>query len=217
MTLSRQEFNRSVFELRAKVECLCQKVDLPVDNGEFLNWLVTYSKQAQMLLHPDRGEEKMDSKTIRKELKQFQISQKVVDFAHKHKIILRKGDHYWWLSDDRTGYIQGLEDQTRGWPRITNGIDVWIELPDGEVFMGHRDWLKYDRRPKDFDKLANAASEAAVRKPSKKKVTLTANDIRYAQALIENESVQEFAVKYVKLTGRVIPREYQSGVSGESA
>lgn len=98
-----------------------------------------------------------------KEIHGFGVQQRVVDWCHKHKITLPKKELWWWLDkgDTNTGYIKGLL-MSRGYPRITNGIDVWIERPDGTLFKGHKDWLKWDRRPSD-------KPAAAPRKP---KVTI---------------------------------------------
>lgn len=83
------------------------------------------------------------------------INQAVVDFCNKHRIILPKNEYWYCINGQgRTAWIQGLEASKRahGIPRITNGIVVWMELGNGELFLGHRDWLKYDRRTANLQK-----------------------------------------------------------------
>lgn len=83
------------------------------------------------------------------------IGQAVVDFCNKHKLTLPKNEYWYCINGQgRTATIQGLEKSVKahGIPRITNGVVVWMELGDGTLFLGHRDWLKYDRRTANLQK-----------------------------------------------------------------
>lgn len=151
----------------------------------------------------------------------------VVQWCNEHKILLKKGDIWWWLvrpessakipkvdktltgskleraikarelalrripeARIRTGYIQGLEAETRGYPRITNGIDVWIERHDGTLFKGHRQWLVWDKRARDLSKLG----QPLLPKPSK---MAKPSGIFYDSAvrMIANGKVEAFTAK----------------------
>jgi hypothetical protein len=98
---------------------------------------------------------KVAERDIRQCFTRMGTAQAVVDFCNKHNITLPK-DEYWYCinANGRTARIQGLESSVKahGIPRITNGIVVWMELGNGELFLGHRDWLKYDRRTADLQK-----------------------------------------------------------------
>ena len=79
--------------------------------------------------------------------------QSVIDWVHSKGITLPQNQVWWWCNpDNRTGRIVGFDgnplhpDQSFGIPRITNGIDVYIERMDGTLFLGHKDWLKLDRK-----------------------------------------------------------------------
>lgn len=98
---------------------------------------------------------RVPERDIRRELSRFGTDQAVVDFAQKHHLILPQGEFWYTMNHKgRTAWIDGLEQSVRchGIPRITNGITCYIELGDGSLVLGHRDWLKYDRRKADLAK-----------------------------------------------------------------
>src|ERR1035438_9505300 len=87
-----------------------------------------------------------------REYKEFTRDQRVVDFCHAHKLTLGRKRQWYWCSNQENkdgtpkwGQVNGLPT-TRGIPRITNGVDVWIELASGELFLGHQDWWQGERR-----------------------------------------------------------------------
>jgi hypothetical protein len=142
-------------ELRMKVSGLAS---LGLSDHEYLGWLESYVSRAHEILRPSETpavDNEGMRQTILREYTQFGSDQAALDWAHRNKISLSKGP-WWWLNpDNRTGNIIGLEG-SHGIPRITNGIDVWIERGDGSTFLGHRDWLKYDRRKADLTKDSSA-------------------------------------------------------------
>ena len=92
------------------------------------------------------------TESLSREYKEFTRDQRVVDFAHAHKLTLGRKRQWYWCSNQenkdgspRWGNIVGLPT-THGIPRITNGVDVWIELTSGELFLGHQDWWQGERR-----------------------------------------------------------------------
>src|SRR5690349_3696963 len=98
---------------------------------------------------------KVAERDIRSCFAKLGTNQAVVDFCNKHHIILPKNEYWYCInSKERTATIIGLETSIKahGIPRITNGVVVWMELGNGELFLGHRDWLKYDRRTADLKK-----------------------------------------------------------------
>lgn len=72
---------------------------------------------------------------------------RIVDWCHKHHILLR-GKHPWrWIDSDEVGGMIWALPTLRGIPRVTNGILVYCERPDGTVFQGHMDWFIKDLIP----------------------------------------------------------------------
>lgn len=183
----------SLSELKSKVRAL---LDSPSTDREFVDWLGAYAKHAKELLdgnsHQQNGLSEIQRRDLISSLSRFNSDQKAIDWAHEHKITLGKGVFWWWLNpDNRTGKIVGL-DNSAGYPRITNGIDVWIERFDGSIFLGHRDWLKYDRR-------VNPASLPDLEKVKGKDSPVLKACPKYldlAKDMIKNNRVLAFVDKY---------------------
>lgn len=161
-------------ELATKVKALLDERSA-IGPEKFVAWLYSYAMRGQEILAP-KQQPGLES-DIRKEYNRFGTGvsgQRVVEWAHKHNIILPQGQHWWFIRErqaeytkgeaknsdllqnpPRTGCIQGIPN-SEGIPRITNGIDVYIERPDGTLLLGHRDNLKWDHKPKDLTKLKSA-------------------------------------------------------------
>lgn len=121
----------------------------PMDAREFCQELQRYAKQGQVLLAPAVAEV-FDEMTQRRDEQAFSNPQMVVEWCHKHKVVLKAKMSHWFMNlEKKVGYINGLEKESVGIPRVTNGIDVWIERADGTIFVGHRDWLIYYKVQKD--------------------------------------------------------------------
>lgn len=128
----------------------------------------------------------------------FGQSVQVVEFANKHKILLNPKEMWWMLEQGmRTGYIHGLEN-SRGIPKITNGIDVWIERADGTIFKGHRDWLKWDRKPREPRETSATGTSASVAASHR----VAARYLEHAKAILVKDGVDTFAEKYYAVTGQ---------------
>jgi len=102
--------------------------------------------------------------------REFTNDQRVVEFCEQKKLTLHKGRQWYWCTNQRRpdgslkyGAIIGLEHK-RGVPRITNGVDVWIELEDGEMFLGHRDWWKGEKLMGTNNRIGNRASGPKAKK-----------------------------------------------------
>ena len=111
-----------------------------------------YDPTPKRLSTADGSEPGESHATESREYKEFSRDQRVVDFAHAHKLTLGRKRQWFWCSNQAYkdgsplwGNIVGLPT-THGIPRITNGVDVWIELPSGELFLGHQDWWQGERR-----------------------------------------------------------------------
>lgn len=165
---------RQLSELRTKV---CGMLSDPaIDDMQFVEWLEVYTSRAHEILSPPIAELSLDcpEADIRREYNRFGTGvsgQRVIEWAHSHGITLPKEQHWWFIRERQaeyakgtakesdllenvptTGYIHGVPN-SNGYPRITNGIDVYIERFDGSLFLGHRDWLRWDRRAKNLEKL----------------------------------------------------------------
>lgn len=177
---------RKMSDLRQKVRCMT-KCSSDVD---FVGWLEAFAERGREILHPQdhAPQTEVQRRDLLRSLSRFQCDQKTIDFAHANKITLGKGVFWWYIGDERTGYIHGLEDESRGHPMITNGIDVWIVKLNGELFKGHRDWLVYDRRPKDAPRKGKSLA-----KPTSKP---TAANLVTAQAILDAGTYEGFAAKF---------------------
>lgn len=68
-------------------------------------------------------------------------------FFSQHGIV-RKDAHHWRIVVNQpSGEINGLPT-SRGVARVTNGILVIIEQPNGELFEGHLDFFIKDEKPR---------------------------------------------------------------------
>jgi hypothetical protein len=126
------------------------------DSTSYARSLVALAKRAQLLLNPPASPT-VETRDAIQHFRRFASDQRAIDWAHQQKITLAKGICWWWIGrDDRQAHINGLEADDGatlvGFPRITNGIDVWMERADGTIFLGHRDslvWHKLPRQSKD--------------------------------------------------------------------
>lgn len=66
----------------------------------------------------------------------------MVRFLNKHRINIRRLDKWRWLGGGY-GEINGIPTM-RGKAVMTNGIEVLIEMENGEVKRGHFDWFVED-------------------------------------------------------------------------
>lgn len=181
--------NSPIAEIKSKLRAL---LDSPVEDKDFVFWLAAYSKQADEALRGPVEHIQPSRRDLVAELSRFASDQKAIEWAHQQKITLAKGQFWWWLNpDNRTGKIVGLENSA-GYPRITNGIDVWIERFDGSIFLGHRDWLKYDKRP--FN--PNLPSIKDAKGKDSPVVAPVAKYLDTAKDLIKNKRVLAFLDKY---------------------
>lgn len=152
-------------------------------HAEFLRWLMDYGHQASAILVPPTASsvsENGDSTDVDydcfKNIRQFANCQRVVDFCHKHNLVLDKSSFWWWLSDDRPGRLLGIEQSNgeaviRGIPRITNGITQWVERDNGELILVHRDHWKKDRKPSSTPAKAKKPTDKPT-KPVKRNLAL---------------------------------------------
>lgn len=188
-----------LFEIKQRIQHLLNE---PHDDKEFVEWMKSYVVRAQEVLHPTSATiTEEQRKTILRNMKQFQLDQRVVDWSAKNKVLLAHNEYWWWLNDDeRPAHFHGLPE-TRGIPRITNGIDVWSELFSGKLFKGHRDNLVYERRSR---KATNGNGSSA--KPTEPLCTITSRDIEIAQTLLD-KGCDLFKEKYRILMGHELPAE----------
>jgi hypothetical protein len=124
----------------------------PEDTQDFIYALKRLSGKASMM---DVEDVKVPERDIRTCFSGLGTRQAVIDFCALHHITLPKNEYWYCINaNGRTAWIEGLEASKRahGIPRITNGVVVWMELADGTLFLGHRDWLKYDRRTANLQK-----------------------------------------------------------------
>src|ERR1041385_5030929 len=108
--------------------------------------LVSVRDELRRLERPSPPLSEPQIRDVRASLRRFSTSTEVIRFCDKHKITLPHNE-FWYLCnlDERFAVINGLEN-SRGIPRISNGVEVWIERPDRTLFKGHRAWLRYDKR-----------------------------------------------------------------------
>jgi len=189
--MKEQDYN----DLRLKVAKLLEE---PLQPADFIGWLSRYAARGNDLLHgvSEQAVSEPQRRDMLKDLARFQSDQTVVDWANEHKILLDKGVFWWWLNpDEKTAKINGL-DNSQGIPRITNGIDVWIERGDGSVFKGHRDWLKYDRRK------ATNLKDNASRPQSESKPKLAARHVQVAQQIVASGNLSLLKDRYEQVVGK---------------
>lgn len=75
-------------------------------------------------------------------VEQFTRDQRVIDFCHKHRLVLDWRTQWRWVEDGEcAGQINGLGDHFKGVAKITNGILCWLERADGVAVEGHFDWF----------------------------------------------------------------------------
>ena len=157
---------KDLLSLRGKLAALCADVPDHVfladgkAQHDFVEWLKSFSSRAQQILNPPQAVA-VTERDMLKAFGGFKNAQRVVDWCHEKKITLPHNQHWWFLGNQepgnpkcRTARIEGFDgnnshpDATVGHPRITNGIDVYIERADGSTLLGHRDWLIWQRRPR---------------------------------------------------------------------
>jgi hypothetical protein len=185
--------------LRHHLAALCtQRIDTPSERMDFTRELHRLSAQAAVLIAPkNHGLSDIQRRDLLSDLSRFQSDQKVVDWAHSKSIVLSKGVFWWWCGREpnRVAHINGLGESNgatlEGFPRITNGIDVWMERPDGTVFLGHRDSLVWHRLPPSL--IAKVAPIEA-RQPK---------DRWLPQAKqLDEESIAAFHIRYATIIGK---------------
>lgn len=115
-------------------------------------WLGTYQRRIHDITHPAKSLTEDQAACAARQWKEFTNDQRVVDFCEAKRLTLTRGRQWYWCSKQtnkdgtpRLGEVIGLPG-SRGTPRITDGVNVWIELLDGTMFLGHQDWFKGDRR-----------------------------------------------------------------------
>jgi len=167
-------------------------LSMPVDAHTFVGWLEVYSARAKSIISPkDSDRTEAQRRDLLADLSRFQSDQACVEWANTHGVLLHDKTFYWWLNPEgRIAKIVGIEDTTRGIPRITNGIDVWMELHDGRIFKGHRDNLVYERR----NATLAAKPEKAV-KPKRNAFYET------AEKMLANGALETFKSRYEELLG----------------
>jgi len=191
------------------------------DDVAFVEWLQKFADRGNAILHPPQKPSDAFNRDIRREFSRFQTDQEAINWAHYKKITLPKGQFWWWFNPEcRTGRIVGFDIETQvettkivdrsfGIPRITNGIDVWIERFDGTIFLGHRDWLIMDRRTKDEDRYdENGNLKPREKKPGKRDKALnepSAEHIRLATKIVSEKMLGSFAEKYTSVTKKEFP------------
>ena len=114
--------------------------------GAAIQSLLAETEGFSLLNRPDgRGTVKVPKQRDTVEV-ETATSQLVIDWANAKGILLDKKIYYYpvpaWV-----GYFNGLPEK-RGIAKITNGIDLWIELPNGEGFKGHLDWFRKEVQTK---------------------------------------------------------------------
>lgn len=72
----------------------------------------------------------------------------ITSLHHFHSIhpnvTLPRHQHWWPVINQRIGEVNALAN-LRGFPRITNGIEVYIETEVGDLLLVHREWFVYDK------------------------------------------------------------------------
>jgi len=182
---------QKLIALHAKLRATLDTVT-PGD-GVLIEWLALYHKQAQDIAHPrtDAIPAEAAQRDILKELSRFTSDQKVVDWAHAQRITLPRGQFWWWLNpDNRTAFIKGVPN-SNGIPRITNGIDVYIERADGTLMLGHHDWLKYNRKPR---------TDNSTGKPTQTHISTRDTDL--ARKIVTTKAYDLFNTKYAACVGK---------------
>ena len=96
-----------------------------------------------------------EPKTVRETHTSQAISDVVLMFCSKHKIILGRGEWWYPCSDQRLGQIAGLP-QSAGKVVITNGIMCYIERADGTIYEGHIGAWEVQGQPKGSGKACQA-------------------------------------------------------------
>ena len=94
-------------------------------------------------------------------LREYVSSCGVIKFANQYGLVLGRKEH-WRMTKPYNGEIQGIPT-SRGVLKITNGIDCYIEQPDGRVFFGH----VMNFKPDEID---SKDWEALVKFPAREKV-----------------------------------------------
>ncbi len=124
-----------------------------IDPLAFCRWMMDYGHQASQILTPpstDADETPEPDYDCFRNFRRFANSQQVVDFCHKHKLTLAHNSFWWWLSSDQPGHLTGIvangDEVIRGIPRITDGIQMWVERPDGQLSLVHREWWRKDKK-----------------------------------------------------------------------
>jgi len=191
-----------LLDIKFKVRAL---LDHPCDASDFARWLSAYAARANELVHSGKagpsGNREAQRRDLLADLSRFQSDQLCIDWAHKHKLVLRDGVFYWWLNpENRVATLHALEGTTRGIPRITNGIDVWLELPDGRPFLGHRDNLKWERRGAPLTLKSQQPKE-----PKTKASKATRNLYQETADKMTESARKVFYTKYEAATGRQVP------------
>ncbi len=230
---------QAIKELKSKVLALLGD---PLSDRQFVDWLATYAARGQKILNPPQLGFKDESqrRSVLSDIGQFHSSQAVVDWAHSKHLTLPHNQNWWWCNpDNRTGRILGFDgnpehpDQSFGIPRITNGIDVWIERMDGTLFKGHRDWLKLDRLQSGNgtskrcecagqDKACTLCNGTGILlKSSVQKLNQTGSlasidpqHLRVAKQFLSTEgALTRFAVKYQAVVGAVLDATTEEAVA----
>ena len=95
----------------------------------------------------------------------FAYDTAMIQWCEAHDVVLPGRLQWRWMPEDqqKVGAVEGLPG-TRGWPRVTNGIECLIEQEGGKVFVGHLDWFKADTLEKAY---ARRAKNSKTRKSLK--------------------------------------------------
>lgn len=124
-------------------------------------------REAHNIVHPPviplENKQLDETKESRMALLQWAKDTRVIDFVNQKHIMLNRKTVWRWIdADEIPGMIWALPT-LRGIPRITDGMIVYCEKPDGTVFQGHLDWFIKDMIPKTvLDRPARAHKEPKI-------------------------------------------------------
>jgi hypothetical protein len=104
-----------------------------------------FQRRIHAVLHPVLPLNETQEDTVKRQWAEFTRDTQVIEFCERKKLLPSKGRMWFWVTEQREGEIIGLPT-CRGTPRITNGVEVWIEKSDGSLFLGHQDWFQGDSR-----------------------------------------------------------------------
>jgi len=75
--------------------------------------------------------------------RQYAQDSRMIKWCEEHDCNLPSKRPWRWCSRQDLGEIVGLPG-SRGWPRITDGVEVIVELVGGGTYVGHIGWFEVD-------------------------------------------------------------------------